>query len=628
MTTITMNAEKNGIEIRFDSKPSTEILSGLKENGFRWSGKQKMWYAKQSEAALAFVNEYFKKEANENPCGGTVSVAYKNSNENKDNVEYDLWAMTRTDNIPDNYSLYRIHDCKEIAAIIRKHLRSRFPFCKWSVTSDLHSIDVTLKCSPWSFDSDEAQAIANYAYRFASSYNYDNSDSMTDYFDVNFYGVYGVSSILDKYYYEQREMTVSEMNMSARFAESKAAWETVEEERQQREYEERARQREIEHQESERIRAEQEAQVAKIEAGAVVSDADFFVMDCLEPNIRKLNRISDYADAEMTRIKCRVSRTIHMSKENYDLFAGLLMHDFSFVAGKGGTHTDDFRINSDADYQHMTKAERETVEWYSVDCVAIYCENELKIIVDPQGYSYCRYVFFVDEESKIVSTYTGNTGISEEEAKKYSELADDLEDVSASIIGENSLSGSWDNADFPLYQASMIEWVEHNKFPFTVNVVRAIKNNEAFKVAMYRVLAKYNSLQSQFERAMMVYDQKFTMIKISDFGGVSTTHGKFRSATNTKWAQYDDAVKLIARPENKRQDHYVYLHGNVLIYDGYITVPEDLLFEINNENVGGYNVTTKKSRYGSCDERQLDDILNYFAAQGITPIINTYKPEF
>ena len=97
---------------------------------------------------------------------------------------------------------------------------------------------------------------------------------------------------------------------------------------------------------------------------------------------------------------------------------------------------------------------------------------------------------------------------------------------------------------------------------------------------------------------------------------------------NTKWAQYDDAVKLIARPENKRQDHYVYLHGNVLIYDDYITVPEDLLFEINQENVGGYTVTTKKSRYGSCDYRQLDDIMNYFAAQGIRPIINTYRPGF
>ena len=58
MTTITMNSDKNGIEIRFDSKPSSEVLDGLKENGFRWSGKQKMWYAKQSEATLSFVNEY------------------------------------------------------------------------------------------------------------------------------------------------------------------------------------------------------------------------------------------------------------------------------------------------------------------------------------------------------------------------------------------------------------------------------------------------------------------------------------------------------------------------------------------------------------------------------------------
>lgn len=618
MTTITMNTEKNGIEIRFDNKPSSEIIDGLKANGFRWSGKQKMWYARQSDERIAFA-----ESIRGNDAGSSVP---NNKSEKNSSAEYDLWAMTRTDEIPNNYELYRIHDCKEIAAIIRKHLRSRFPFCKWSVTSDTHSIDSYLMASPWSKDSDEVKAIVKYTEKFRESYNYDNSDSMTDYFDVNFYGSYGCS-----WEYQQREMTVSEMNMSARFAESKAAWEAAEAERIQREYEERARQREIERKEYERISAEQDAKAAHIEEVAEVADANFAVVGCVDTGYSKCSDIKRYTEdneREGRRVVCKISRTVTLDRENYKDFCGLLLHDFSFVAGMGGTSTDDARVSSEIDFQHMTKDERETVEFYYVNCVAIYCENELKFVVDPQGYNYCRYVYLVDEQTAIATEYKGSTGISAEDAQKYSELADDLYDVSTTVIQENNLIGSWNNADFGLYEAAMVEWIERNKFPFSIHVVRAIKECEDFKVAMYKVLGNYNSIQAQFERAMMEYGQKFTLIKISDWGGVITSHGKFRSATKCQYAQYENNVKLVYAPEKKRGDYYIHLHGNVLIYDGYVDYPEDLLFEVRHENNGLYNVTTKMSRYGSCDYRQLDDIMNYFAAQGIRPIINTYKPEF
>ena len=48
-TNVTLNNEKNGIEIRFEGKPAAEIIESLKANGFRWSNKQKMWYAKQRD---------------------------------------------------------------------------------------------------------------------------------------------------------------------------------------------------------------------------------------------------------------------------------------------------------------------------------------------------------------------------------------------------------------------------------------------------------------------------------------------------------------------------------------------------------------------------------------------------
>ena len=50
------NEEKNGVEIKFSSKPSDEILSKLKSNGFRWSKFSKVWYCKYSEKQMEFAN--------------------------------------------------------------------------------------------------------------------------------------------------------------------------------------------------------------------------------------------------------------------------------------------------------------------------------------------------------------------------------------------------------------------------------------------------------------------------------------------------------------------------------------------------------------------------------------------
>lgn len=87
----------------------------------------------------------------------------------------------------------------------------------------------------------------------------------------------------------------------------------------------------------------------------------------------------------------------------------------------------------------MTEEERETVEWYNIDCVAIYCDGELKLIVDPQGYNYARYVYVYDEQSQKVDTYHSDYGISEEEHQHNIELAETIEDVSTEIISQNEI---------------------------------------------------------------------------------------------------------------------------------------------------------------------------------------------
>lgn len=53
--TMTLNAERNGVEIRFPEKPSPDILDKLHESPFRYSRRQNMWYAKQNSNTIAFA---------------------------------------------------------------------------------------------------------------------------------------------------------------------------------------------------------------------------------------------------------------------------------------------------------------------------------------------------------------------------------------------------------------------------------------------------------------------------------------------------------------------------------------------------------------------------------------------
>lgn len=73
MTTLTLNQELNGIEIRFDAKPLQATLDGLKKLGFRWHRQKKLWYAKQTPERLELAKaitesvDYAEKVRKEEP---------------------------------------------------------------------------------------------------------------------------------------------------------------------------------------------------------------------------------------------------------------------------------------------------------------------------------------------------------------------------------------------------------------------------------------------------------------------------------------------------------------------------------------------------------------------------------
>lgn len=58
-----INAELNGVEIYFEDKPDAEIREALKANRFRWNGRKKCWYAKQSEERIALAEKIASGEA-------------------------------------------------------------------------------------------------------------------------------------------------------------------------------------------------------------------------------------------------------------------------------------------------------------------------------------------------------------------------------------------------------------------------------------------------------------------------------------------------------------------------------------------------------------------------------------
>ena len=73
MTTLTLNQELNGIEVKFDAKPLQATLDGLKKLGFRWHNKKKIWYAKNTPErlemaqAIADGEEYAEQIRKEEP---------------------------------------------------------------------------------------------------------------------------------------------------------------------------------------------------------------------------------------------------------------------------------------------------------------------------------------------------------------------------------------------------------------------------------------------------------------------------------------------------------------------------------------------------------------------------------
>lgn len=125
---VNLNKALNGIELIFQEKPETDILTILKENGFRWHRKKKLWYAKVTDERKALVKELQKSNseiisvANNNVSAPTKAKAKKQPL-NKYGVKVgdmfcDIWGYEQT-----NVDFYQVVDLKGSTTVVLKPVK-------------------------------------------------------------------------------------------------------------------------------------------------------------------------------------------------------------------------------------------------------------------------------------------------------------------------------------------------------------------------------------------------------------------------------------------------------------------------------------------------------------------------
>ncbi|WP_252241617.1 LPD29 domain-containing protein [Clostridium sp. ZBS18] len=617
MCKVVLNQEKNGIEMYFNDKPSETIRTEMKENGFRWFFKKECWIAKQSEKTLKLANKYSDSEVE------TKVSAIKETKQIKSKKLINLWDAcqyieVKREKIP----------CKEIAKQVRKELKSRFSFCKFSVTSDYNSIWCEIKSTPFSENSECLKAIKNYCDKLIESYNYCTCyDPYGDY--GSSYHFYFHNTTID-YDYKQTEITAELQEAIKEFDIKKAEFDKAEEERKEREYQEREAKREAEHQ-AYLLRMEEEKKEIEyinnnVEVKKISENNQYFVKGSEFANLNKNATLEQYKEevkkGDYSLEDIKITREVYFQDvESLEYFSNLLLNDFDFINGTGGSNTDDLRINSMEDYDNMTDEERETVKWY-LKGVAVYFNDKLQFVIDAQGCGYARYVGLVDNAT-IEKKIEYKQVMSDSEVEELKEQVNILENISYDVITDNDIIFSWDKDCWRTYKNAIKKKILDTGFNFNKSIVQQIEDDK-LKIAMYRLLKEVDEVQEQFNNSNLVQGDKLTIIKSSMLCGVSVSHITLDSFTNEEYAQYKDCTKMIFKVNNKRGLYQQYIYDDVLIYKGWINFPENLMFNIEDKN----GFISKESKYGSYDNRAYDDVIEYFKQQGVKPIINTYKPVF
>lgn len=246
-------------------------------------------------------------------------------------------------------------------------------------------------------------------YLIANQWNYNHSDSMTDYFDVGYY--------LDIDIKRPEEMEVREkMTEEERTAYNEEA--RKEEEKRQAEIERMKKEEAQRQAECEAYEAQRKIDREKIKKGITVVDLEesekIYITNLLggygkENSIEELDESIKRADCYLQ--DALISRKVIFSDyETFELFGKYLLDDFDFLDKMGGTASEDVRLEEIKEIYQLNQKQIDEVIWYMNNCVAIYVGEKLELVSNPEGYGYSRYTYRLSEESEV------------KEAKKETEL--------------------------------------------------------------------------------------------------------------------------------------------------------------------------------------------------------------
>ena len=435
MCKINLNQELNGIELSFESKPDKATLDAIKAQGFRWNGRKMVWYAKQTADRLTFAESLGQIE---------TKTATKPGKINLDNLGSDLYENGELAKaIREALKKRGVKGCtvrggwsgytrsatvtvkaqpEDFASV--EEFAERFNFSAFGARVATHG---AYTGEHWLYSLDELseeekqteynsyiryeiahkhgfnnyhRERANYPqystafcekldaiYQIANQWNYDNSDIMTDYFDVGYYLDIDIKAgeiePREKMTDEEREALKAEREAE----EARRAAELEEWKRQEEERAEAARLREEERKEREElvynnIRVED---LEESEQLYIYGLRGGYGKECNIEEVRE-----DMTEQEHEAVIDR--KIIFNNREAFEAFNQELLNDWLFLSGKGGTASEDVRI-SDTTFYQTNEAQRESIRFYSCHCVGIYLDDELLLVIDPQGFSYARYTY-------------------------------------------------------------------------------------------------------------------------------------------------------------------------------------------------------------------------------------------
>ena len=576
---ITTTAGNNGIELYFDGKPGAAIIERLKNAFFRWHSVKKCWYAKATEAA-----EQISQELTQNADAQPNATATTSERKQRAALPT-LWDRCDVSTIPEHN---RHADTKTICAECRAHLKARFPEMRFSIRkTDHNAIDADIIAGPYKREkvmvdpwgnpdpwgrfenSAELDAVLKYCDAFLQSYNYDNSDTMTDYFDVNFYGHFGVASG-----YEMTEQTPETVADCADFAAKKAAFELAEEQRRAAEWEEQKKQAQKDREAAEAAAIVRNAQISKIENHVKTVDLDesesFAILGLVQDygkanSLQEVHERDDEAalNGSRTYADIIISRKILFTDTQiFNYFCNLFMYDFDFLAGFGGWAVEDCRIKNENDLNRLNSKQRESVKSFIVNGVAVYLNGVFQFAIDPEGFRYARYILFpvgvFDENFDVLS-----------KAEYLSERRQETQNLS----------------DF--------------YFPETI--------------------------ADQLEKSNLQAGEEVTMFKVCDWLIIAQeTRGRIVDFQPQNYAQYSDAAKISIMPEGKRKMYTDYIHAGqaVAIFRGILPeVPESLMYSDTTTTATG--ATVRRVNYaGSGAPEYLVRVIEYYKVLGYSPIID------